>query len=134
MARFLKLYPEVTRVLAKLAHMHQETQCVPRVLGKASRSPIPKAPELNQESPTEPLDATSTGNTDPIIPPDAQGSRNFQLLVDLANGLRHCQPMRRRTETSQVVTQQIINSKLPSERRSSVIIPIAPKSCNITTS
>lgn len=108
-ARFQRLYPEASRILAKLSHTHQGTQCFLCILGKAARSPIPKNAQPKPGSPTEPLDAVSTGSTCPISLPDTQDNQYLQLLVDLASCLLRCQPMRRKNEAPQEITPHINN-------------------------
>lgn len=87
-----KALPRATRVFAKLPLTHQGTQCVPCILGKASRSPILKTAEHKTHSPKEPLDMVATFTTGPISTPDTQGNQYFQILVDAAIGLMRGQP------------------------------------------
>lgn len=82
LARFQKFYTSSTSILEKLPHTHQDTECVPCILRKASCRPIPKTAQRSAESPKERLDAVSTDTPGPISPPATQGNRFFQVLLN----------------------------------------------------
>ena len=84
--------------------------------------------------PRLPLDAVSTDTTGPINPPDPDGNRYLQLIVEAATGHTQGALMKRKSEASEAILAAIMRLQLALGGPSSATTRTTPRSSSLPRS
>eukprot|EP00173_Palmaria_palmata_P003988 Plantae.Rhodophyta-Palmaria_palmata.ctg4525.p1 GENE.Plantae.Rhodophyta-Palmaria_palmata.ctg4525~~Plantae.Rhodophyta-Palmaria_palmata.ctg4525.p1 ORF type:complete len:133 (+),score=8.23 Plantae.Rhodophyta-Palmaria_palmata.ctg4525:143-541(+) len=99
---FSKEYPDAIQYMQCLGAAQPKASCPPCVDGKATRVPF-KSDDSNRY---KLLEAMSSDTTGPIAPPDQEGNKYIQIMVNACTGWTDIQLMKSKGEA----TREIIKS------------------------
>lgn len=98
------MYPDsASYILQRLPYDGIQFLCVPCASGKAKRAPFPN----ETTAPRLPLEAVSTETTGPIDPPDLDGNRYLQLIVDAVTGHTTGRLLQKKSEAAAAILAKI---------------------------